>query len=325
MNGTAWLRLMLTAAVAVLFSACQLSGAPPYTPAGLPPRGQGFASPLPAPPQQGQPQSPLAYPWPGRLLLVDADTPDCVGVAGLDGYQMVRRTAVQPKPVDGTIQRQSPQPSISEFVLVVTRTVGPLCNIYRAQVTVDPQTGKRSVMDESYTVDDLFFAYCTLCGPPYHSGTWYVFKRSPGEDPNRFPLGITPTNIGPIAVAQLMAQSSVVGEEEMNGFATVHRRFTDLQVLAEAGSWQVGGAAEEPLELTAGQVDLWLTRDTHRLVRLRFQVEGERHAVSGSAVHVPFVLTDEFNLHALDRDTPIVVPPEVLAAVAEQLKALQGE
>ena len=41
-----------------------------------------------------------------------------------------------------------------------------------------------------------------------------------------------------------MAQSSVGGDEEMNGFATVHRRFTDRQALAEATRWQLGLAAE---------------------------------------------------------------------------------
>ncbi len=259
------------------------------------------------------------------MLLVDADSPDCVGVAGLDGYQMVQRTAIQPRPVDGAIPPYSLRPSITELLFFVIRTDDQACNVYRATVTVDPQTGARNVTGQSYAVDDLFFSHCTLCAPPYRSGVWVVDRRTPGHDPNYFPLGITPTNVGPIAVEQLVAQSSVVGDEAMNGFATVHRRFTDRQVLAAAVSWQVGGAAQDPLELTTAQVDMWLTRDTHRLVRLRFQAEGKAHGITAAGVLYPFALTDEFNLTAVDRNTPIVVPSEVLAEVAAQIKALKGD
>jgi len=317
MKGMVWLRLGLLAAFAVLFNACQLPGAPPA-------HGQGLASPLPVP-AQGQPQSPLAYTEPASPLLVDADSPDCVGVAGLEGYQMVQRTAIQPRPVDGVIQPYSLRPAITELLFFVTRTDDQVCNVYRATVTVDPQTGARNVTDQSYAVDDLFFSYCTLCAPPYHSGVWVVDKRTPGEDPNYFPLGLTPTAVGPIAVAQLAAQSSVVGDEAMNGFATVHRRFTDRQMLSEAVRWQLGGAARDPLEVTTAQVDMWLTRDTHRLVRLRFQAEGKAPGITDAGVLYPFALTDEFNFTAVDRNTPIVVPDEVLAAVAAQRKALEGE
>jgi hypothetical protein len=190
-------------------------------------------------------------------------------------------------------------------------------------------------MNESYAVDDLVFAYCMSCGPST-SGVWRVSKRATGNEPDLnsgpagpfavdVPLGLTPTGIGPIAVDLLVAQSSVVADEEMNGFATVHRRFTDRQALSEAVRWQVGAAPNDPLEVTKAQIDTWLTPDERRLVRLVFKAEGKAQAVAGSGVLLPFALKDEFNFTAVDRNTPIVVPSDVLAAVEPQLKALKGE
>jgi hypothetical protein len=87
----------------------------------------------------------------------------------------------------------------------------------------------------------------------------------------------------------------------------------------------VGAAPNDPLEVTTAQVDIWLTPGTRQLVRLVFQAQGKTQAVAGSGVLLPFVLKDEFNFTAVDRNTPIVVPDEVMAAVEAQLKALEGE
>jgi hypothetical protein len=255
-------------------------------------------------------------------------------VEGLDGYQMVRRIELQP--VQGVAsQGNALQPTVVENLLLVTRTDGQVCNSHEVMTLSNLQTGESFVMSESYAVGDLVFTPCTRCPPP-DNGVWHVSKRTTGNDPSLnsvpvgpyavdVPLGITPEFIGPIAVELLVAQSSVVGDEAINGFATVHRRFTDRQALAEAIRWQLGGAPNDPFEVTSAQIDLWLTRDEHRLVRLLFQAEGRAQTFAGSGVLHPFTLQDEFNFTAVDRNTPIVVPDEVLAAVEAQLKALEGE
>ena len=323
MNRTTWLGLVLLVGFAALFDARQAAGAPPNPLTRPPVRNHGFTSPLPAPPL-GQPDSPLAYPEPASPVVVDADSPDCVGVAGLDGYRMVSRRAIVPMPVNGAIERYSLRPSISELRFFVTRTEGQGCNLHRANTVVDPQTGARSVTDESYAVDDLFFSYCKACPLP-GSGSWQVNKRTPGVERSSTPLGLTPTAVGPLAVQRLVAQSSVVGDEAMNGFATVHRRFTDQGALAEAVRWELGGSPQNPLAVTTAQLDMWLTRDTHRLVRLLFQAEGKAQGITQAGVLHPFALKDEFNLTPVARNTPLVVPSAILAAVAPQRKALAGE
>jgi hypothetical protein len=331
MNAMTWIRLVLLVAFAALFNACQAPGAPGDTPAGPPASDQGFASPQPAPPPS-QAESPLAFTQVESPLAGAAGSPDCVGVAGIDGYQMVRRIEIQLTQPDGSIQ-----PYIVENLLLVTRTDGQNCNSHMViGAMVDPQTGEKTgAIDESYAVDDLVFAYCSMCSPP-DNGVWRVSKRTAGNDPSvtsgplgpfavDVPVGLTPTGIGPIALERLVAQSSVVGDEAINGFATVHRRFTDRQALAEAVGWPVGAAPNDPLEVTTAQVDMWLTLDARRLVRLVFQAEGKTQAVSGSGVLHPFALKDEFNFTAVDRNTPVVVPDKVLAAVESQRKALEGE
>jgi hypothetical protein len=62
---------------------------------------------------------------------VAAASPDCVGVAGIDGYQMVRRIEIQLTQADGSIHPYSLRPSISEMLIRVTRTDGQVCNIDR--------------------------------------------------------------------------------------------------------------------------------------------------------------------------------------------------
>ncbi len=329
MNSMAWIRLVLLPTFVALFSACQLPGAPLATLAEIPPRGQGFASPLPAPPP-GQPQSPLAYMQPASPLPGAPESRDCVGVAGLDGYQMVRRIETQQTQADGSIQR-----GVVENLVLVTRTEGQNCNSHMAMAFVDPQTAARDAINESYAVDDFVFEYCAMCSPAV-SDVWRVSKRTTGNKarlnegpggpmPVDAPAGITPTSLGGLELDQILAQSSVVGEEEMNGFATVHRRSTDRQLLSEPVGWQVGAASNNLLDVTRAQVDTWLTTPDGRLVRLAFQAEGTTQFVGGSGGPLPFALKDEFNFTAVARNTPIVVPSEVLAAVAEQLKALQGE
>ena len=313
-------------------------------PAGLPPSGQGWGapgtappgqeSPLPAPtssqallpaaPPLGQVESPLAYEWAANPVLVAADSPDCVGVVGIDGYEMVRRTERELRAGDGAVGRYPFGPSIDEMRLLTTRTEHGGCNVYGGEVVVDMQSGERSLVGASYAVGDLFFSYCKACPMP-HSGHWNVDRRAPGEYPNRSPLGLTPTSVGPIAVQQLVAQSSVIGEEEMNGFATVHRRFMDREALRGAIRWQLGSTTRDPLDATTAEVDMWLTRDTHRLVRLRFYAEGQAQGVTGAGAGQRFAITEEFNLTAVDRNTQIVVPDEILAAVAAQLEALEGK
>ena len=273
----------------------------------------------------------MAYTQPESPLAVAAASRDCVGVPGLDGYQMVRRTEMQLPQADGSIQ-----PNIIEDRMLVTRTAGQDCNSHLViGAMADPQTGKIiGAIDESYVVDDLVFAYCSMCSPP-DSGVWRVSKRMTSNEPSSSsgpigplpvpaPVGLIPIGIGPIEVDRLVAQSRVVGDEEMNGFATVHRLFTDRQALSEAVGWLAGAASNYPVEVTTAQVDTWLTPDEGRLVRLLFQAEGKVPAGIGSEVLLPFTLKEEFNFTAVDRNTPIVVPSEVLAAVEPQLKALEG-
>src|SRR5262245_57414749 len=133
MNGMTWIRLVLPVAFAALFGACLSIGAP-----------------------VGQAPSPLALPQAESPLAVAAESGDCVGVAGIDGFQMVRRTEIGLAQADGSIH-----PNVIEYLDLVTRTDGRYCNSHMVMGMFDPQTGERDAFNETYAVDDLVFDYCT--------------------------------------------------------------------------------------------------------------------------------------------------------------------
>jgi len=229
-------------------------------------------------------------------------------------HSEVRRT--QP---DGSIF-----PEISEFNYSWTRTNNPYgYNAHRVTTLVDPQSGTPVVMDEAYVVDDLAFTYCPNCPGTADRAGWDVSKRGDeGIIPNAATglLDIdTVSRITATPLDILVAQSSVIGDEEISGIAAVHYQLTNVQVLSDTVRWRVPAL----LEVKMAQLDIWLTADDRQPILYTFQAEGSTESPAGSQLFHPFTIEEKYSVTEINNNRPITVPTAVLTAVESQLKTLE--
>jgi len=231
-------------------------------------------------------------------------------------HREVRRT--QP---DGSIF-----PEISGFNYSWTRTNNPYgYNARRVTTLVDPQSGTPVVMDEVYVVDDLAFTYCPTCPGTADRAGWDVSKRGDeGIIPNAATglLDIdTVSRITATPLAVLVAQSSVIGEEEIGGISAVHYQLTNVQVLSDMVRWRVPAL----LEVKMAQLDIWLTADGRQPILYTFQAEGSTESPAGSQLFHPFTIEDKYSVTEINSNRPITMPTEVLTAVESQRKTLESK
>jgi hypothetical protein len=180
-----------------------------------------------------------------------------------------------------------------------------------------------SAVEESYLVDDLAFASCSSCPVvDERAGGWSVTKRYAGNPPAP-PHDVLSGLLG-LPLAELIAQSVVIGNEKISGITTTHYRLIDSQVLSDAVRRRIGGAPNSPIELAMAQMDIWLTLGDQRLMHHTFQVEGKAEMVAGTQELQPFTILDHSSVSELNSAMPITVPAEVLTAVETQLKALEN-
>jgi hypothetical protein len=182
------------------------------------------------------------------------------------------------------------------------------------------------VMDESYLVDDLAFTYCASCPPvDDRAGGWSVRKRNEGILPgvNVAPQRDALSRIVGIPLAELLAQSVMIGDESINGLIATHYRLIDAQISSDMIRMRIGGAPDSPLEVAMAQMDIWLTVGDQQLIQYTFQVEGRMELVAGSQVLQPFTFSDQYSVTEINSSMTITVPSEVLDAVEPQLRALE--
>jgi len=229
-------------------------------------------------------------------------------------HSEVRRT--QP---DGSIF-----PEISGFNYSWTRTNNQYgYNAHRVTTLVDPQSGTPVVMDEAYVVDDLAFTYCPTCPGTADRAGWDVSKRGDeGIIPNAATglLDIdTVSRITATPLDILVAQSSVIGDEEISGIAAVHYQLTNVQVLSDTVRWRVPAL----LEVKMAQLDIWLTADDRQPILYTFQAEGSTESPAGSQLFHPFTIEEKYSVTEINNNRPITVLTAVLTAVESQLKTLE--
>jgi hypothetical protein len=201
-------------------------------------------------------------------------------------------------------------------------------------------------VNESYVVDDLVFTYCSSCPQvDLRSRGWRVTKRSannlPATPRNVLAYDYANNRITPppnelsssmillpqsSPLAELIAQSVVIDNEEISGIPTTHYRLLDSQVLSEAVRRRIGSEPNLPVELAMAQMDIWLTLGDQQVMQHTFQVEGKAGwgaAVEGQELY-RFTILDQSSVTVINSSIPITVPSEVLTAVETQLKALEN-
>jgi len=305
MKPNAWIKLILLAGLAAFFVACQFSSTPAHRST--------------SPEQSSQPLSPLESPPPVVRESLDS----------ISAYRVVLHREVRHTQPDGSIF-----PEISEFNYSWTRTNNPYgYNAHSVTTMIDPQSGTPVVMDESYVVDDLAFTYCPNCPGTADRAGWDVSKSGDERDSIRIipnaatglldidnVSGITAT---PLAV--LVAQSSVIGDEEIGGISATHYRLTDSHALSEMVRMRTGGAPNTPLEVTMAQLDIWLTADGRQPILYTFQAEGSTESPAGSQLFHPFTIEEKYSVTEINNNRPITVPTAVLTAVESQRKTLESK
>ena len=295
MKPNAWIKLILLVGLAALFVACQFSSTPAHRST--------------SPEQSSQPLSPLESPPPVVRESLDS----------ISAYRVVLHREVRHTQPDGSIF-----PEISEFNYSWTRTNNPYgYNAHRVTTLVDPQSGTPVVMDEAYVVDDLAFTYCPNCPGTADRAGWDVSKRGDeGIIPNAATglLDIdTVSRITATPLDILVAQSSVIGDEEISGIAAVHYQLTNVQVLSDTVRWRVPAL----LEVKMAQLDIWLTADDRQPILYTFQAEGSTESPAGSQLFHPFTIEEKYSVTEINNNRPITVPTAVLTAVESQLKTLE--
>jgi len=295
MKPNAWIKLILLVGLAALFVACQFSSTPAHRST--------------SPEQSSQPLSPLESPPPVVRESLDS----------ISAYRVVLHSEVRRTQPDGSIF-----PEISEFNYSWTRTNNPYgYNAHRVTTLVDPQSGTPVVMDEAYVVDDLAFTYCPNCPGTADRAGWDVSKRGDeGIIPNAATglLDIdTVSRITATPLDILVAQSSVIGDEEISGIAAVHYQLTNVQVLSDTVRWRVPAL----LEVKMAQLDIWLTADDRQPILYTFQAEGSTESPAGSQLFHPFTIEEKYSVTEINNNRPITVPTAVLTAVESQLKTLE--
>lgn len=295
MKPNAWIKLILLVGLAALFVACQFSSTPAHRST--------------SPEQSSQPLSPLESPPPVVRESLDS----------ISAYRVVLHSEVRRTQPDGSIF-----PEISGFNYSWTRTNNPYgYNAHRVTTLVDPQSGTPVVMDEAYVVDDLAFTYCPNCPGTADRAGWDVSKRGDeGIIPNAATglLDIdTVSRITATPLDILVAQSSVIGDEEISGIAAVHYQLTNVQVLSDTVRWRVPAL----LEVKMAQLDIWLTADDRQPILYTFQAEGSTESPAGSQLFHPFTIEEKYSVTEINNNRPITVPTAVLTAVESQLKTLE--
>lgn len=296
MKPNAWIKFILLVGLAALFVACQFSSTPAHRST--------------SPEQSSQPLSPLESPPPVVRESLDS----------ISAYRVVLHREVRHTQPDGSIF-----PEISEFNYSWTRTNNPYgYNAHIVTTMIDPQSGTPGVMDEMYVVDDLAFTYCLTCPGTADRAGWDVSKRGGNERimPNAATGLLDIDNVSRITatpLAVLVAQSSVIGDEEIGGISATHYQLKDIQALSEMVSWRVA----KPLEVKMAQLDMWLTADDRQPILYTFQAEGKTESPAGSQLLQPFTVQKQYSVTEINSNLTITVPTAVLTAVAAQLKALE--
>ncbi len=291
MRPIAWSTLVVLAGLAVLLAACRLSVQPPV------PAEQNF-SPLP------QVESPLP---------LGGDRLDSVSDYRATAHMEERHT----RP-DGTVFG-----GIVEYNYYWMRGTGQFSHNEHSVTTLYYLESNESGLQESYLVDDLAFTFCDSCPVvDARAGSWSVTKRYAGNPPTP-PQDMLSGLLG-LPLAELIAQSVVIGNEKFSGITTTHYRLIDAQDLSNAVRSRIGGAPNSPIELTMAQLDIWLTLGDQRVMHHTFQVEGKAEMVAGTQELQPFTILDHSSVTEIDNSISITVPSEVLMAVDAQLKALES-
>lgn len=207
-----------------------------------------------------------------------------------------------------------------------TRSEGP--NGYDAHRIVtlgDPQSGTMGVMEETYLVDDLAFTYCSSCPVAAdRSGGWSVSKRNESNPPgllvadvDRLDMTFGVADLAGIPITDLVAQSVVLGKENINGIAATHYQLTNSQALTDTVIMRMAGVPNLPLEITVAQLDLWLTVGDLKPLQYTFKAEGKSESVAGAPIQ-PFTLLEQYSVTEINSSIKITVPTAVLITVEKQ-------
>jgi hypothetical protein len=287
---SACIKLVVLSGLAVLLTACRLSVQPPA------PAEQNF-SPL------TKVESPLP---------LGGDRLDSV-----NAYHATAHLEERHSRPDGSIFG-----GIVEYNYYWTRGEGQFSHNEHSVATRYYLESNESVVEESYLVDDLAFASCSSCPVvDERAGGWIVTKRYTGNPPTP-PHDVLLGLLG-LPLAELIAQSVVIGNEKISGITTTHYRLIDSQFLSDAVNRRIGGAPNSPIELAMAQMDIWLTLGDQRLMHHTFLVEGKAEMVAGTQELQPFTILDHSSVTEINSSITITVPSEVLTAVETQLKALE--